>query len=174
MKNILLILFAAVFAGAISAAESIPEKFFMLKAGNTAGAELAETAPGKLSIKMVSGGKAQGNYVVICHNFNVVAKPGTVISYKVTPAENYANATFFTPSLSFTSPGEKKWTAKNANGHWLHKGATLTFDVIKDFKVPENSNIRQLKFVLNAGKSPKGKEIKVVVEELKITTPDAK
>ena len=172
MKKMLVVLCAVVLSVILTAAESVPEKFFMLKVGNTAGAELAETEPGKITLKMVSGAKALGNYVVICHNRNTVVKPGTTLSYKITPVENYADGTHFTPAVSFIKQGEKQWIGNTAKGHWLHKGATLSFDLIKDFKVPENSNLRQIKFVLNAGKSPQGKEIKVVISDLKLTTPD--
>ena len=174
MKKIIPVLLAVISAGVISAAEFIPEKFFTLKIGTTAGSEIAEPEPGKISIKMVSGEKAHGNYVCICHNRNTPVKAGTILTYKVTPAENYANGTHFTPAVAYVKPGEKKWNGQNGKGMWLHKEYTASFDLVKDLKIPEGSSLRQIKFVLNAGKNPQGKEVKVLVSDLKLIAPDAK
>ena len=174
MKRFFLFLTAVVFAGAVAAAEAIPDKFFLLKTGTTAGAEVSELEPGKISMKMISGEKTVGNYICICHNRVTAVKAGTVLSFKVTPAENYANGAHCTPSVSYVKPGEKKWNPQNGRGMWLHKEYTASFDLVKDLKIPEGSTLRQIKFVLNAGKNPQGKEIKIVISDVKLTVPDTK
>ena len=174
MKKTFIILSAIAISGVLAAAEVIPQKFFMLKYGEYANAEFTETEPGKITLKAVSSGKEKANYASICHNCNITVKAGTILSYKVTVGEDYRNGAHFTPAFSFIKPGEKKWSNQNGRGIWLHKSFTANIDLVKELGMPENTVLRQIKFVVNAGKNPQGKEIKAEISDLKITTPDAK
>ncbi len=174
MKKVLVFLGVAAFSGVLAAAEIIPQKFFMLKYGEYAASAFTEAEPGKITLKAVSSGKEKANYASICHNCNIKVTSGTILTYKVTVKEDYRNGAHFTPAFSFVKPGEKKWSNKNGRGVWLHKSFTASIDLIKDLGLPENTVLRQLKFVVNAGKNPKGKEVEALISDLKLITPDAK
>lgn len=154
------------------AAEMVPANFTLLKTGNFATAEITEPEQGKLTMQLTSA--AKNNYIVACHNCNVKVSAGSTLSYTLTPAGKLGDGAQFTASVCFIKPGEKKWSNCNAPGTLLFRENKFSYDLIKTFKIPEGSQLRQIKFVFNGMRTPEGKDIKVSVSDLKLVTPDAK
>ena len=153
----------------LTAAEFVPAGFKLLNTGNSKLAAVSEEQPGSIVLKMNS--VKQNNYIVICYTKNIPVTPDTRLSYRVTPAERYADGAQFTVAVAYTIPGNPKWQNAQRPGTLLFNTKGIPFDLAigKDFKLPPDSTVKQIKFVLNGMRLPEGKEIKVTVSELKVT-----
>lgn len=153
----------------LTAAEFVPAGFKLLNTGNSKLASITENQPGNIVLKMNSA--KQNNYMVVCCTRNIAVTPDTRLSYRVTPAERYADGAQFTVAVAYTVPGEKMWKNAQRPGTLLFNTKGIPFDLsmAKDFKLPEGCTVKQIKFVLNGMRIPEGKELTVTVSELKIT-----
>ena len=153
----------------LTAAEFVPAGFKLLNTGNSKLASMTENQPGNIVLKMTS--VKQNNYMVVCCTRNIAVTPDTRLSYRVTPAERYADGAQFTVAVAYTVPGNPKWQNAQRPGTLLFNTKGIPFDLAigKDFKLPPDSTVKQIKFVLNGMRLPEGKEINVTVSGLKVT-----
>ena len=168
-RKLLLCCTVAILASTLTAAELIPAGFKLLNTGNSKLAAVSEEQPGSIVLKMNSA--KQNNYIVICYTKNIPVTPDTRLSYRVTPAERYADGAQFTVAVAYTVPGNPKWQNAQRPGTLLFNTKGIPFDLAigNDFKLSPDSTVKQIKFVLNGMRLPEGKEINVTVSGLKVT-----